>query len=586
MFSKETKLIGKLFYSSFSVFFLSTLTVSLGSLVDGIVIGNTMHTGSIAAYGLVTPLNFAFAIIGSVLNSGSQNACAWALGRGDTEEARKTFSLTCAAGFGVSVAVMLVVLLLSGPIVRALGAEPGTQLFADSQACLIGYALGLPAITGTKLLSSVMHLDSDRGRALISVLTMTVVNIAGDLLCIYVFHGVLSGIALVTSLSYYAGLGVLLLHFFRKNIIFRLSFSGLRWKDLGHIIRRGVPKGVSRITSLFHGVFLNRILVSVAAAAVAGYSVQTSFNYLANAVVMGIAQSMMLLTAIYHGEENRDALHRAMRVSFQAELIFTGALAILVYSFAPQITRLYLGGNLEAYADGIMSLRWYAASLLFHGFNILFADYLQATGRIRPANMVYILEDVVFTVLAVTLLSGTGSAGHVYRGIAAAQLLMFLAIPVFVMIRIRRLLRHQDDFLMLDRDFGVSPEDQIAVSITNMEEVTSLSERLWSFCCEKGMDRRRTYLTSLAAEEMAGNIVSHGFPDGKRHNLDVRAICKNGEMVLTLRDDCRPFDPKERFRYLDSEDPATNIGLRMTMRLAREVSYSSAMKMNNLIIRI
>ena len=586
MFSKESKLIGKLFCSSLSVFFLSTLTASLGSLVDGIVIGNTMHTSSVAAYGLVTPLSFAFAIIGSVLNSGSQNACAWALGRGDTEEARKTFSLTCATGFGVSLVAMLAVLLFSNPIVRALGAEPGTQLFADSQAYLIGYALGLPAITGTKLLSSVMQLDSDRSRALISVITMTVVNVVGDLLCVYVLHGGLAGIALVTSISYYAGLVVLLLHFARKNIIFRLSFSGLRWKDLGSIVRRGMPKGVSRVTSFFHGIFLNRILVGVAATAVAGYSVQASFNYLANAVVMGIAQSMMLLTAIYYGEENRDALRRSVRISFQAELVFTGALAILVYFFAPQITRLYLGSNLEAYTLGIMSLRWYAASLLFHGFNILFADYLQATRRIFPANMVYILEDVVFTVLAVILLSGRDTAGHVYRGMAIAQLLMFLAIPVFVMISNRRPLRNQNDFLMLDKDFGVSPEDQIAVTITSMEEVTSLSERLWSFCSEKGMDKHHTYMTSLAVEEMAGNVVSYGFSDGKPHSLDVRVISKDGEMVLTMRDDCRPFDPKERFQYLDSEDPAANIGLRMIMRLAKEVSYSSAMKMNNLIIRI
>ena len=52
------------------------MTTTLGSLVDGIVIGNTMNTNSVAAYGLATPLSFAFAIIGSVLNSGSQNACA------------------------------------------------------------------------------------------------------------------------------------------------------------------------------------------------------------------------------------------------------------------------------------------------------------------------------------------------------------------------------------------------------------------------------------------------------------------------------------------------------------------------------
>ena len=48
------------------------LTFSLGSLVDGLVIGNTMKTNAVAAFGLINPLNFIFAIIVSVLNSGSE----------------------------------------------------------------------------------------------------------------------------------------------------------------------------------------------------------------------------------------------------------------------------------------------------------------------------------------------------------------------------------------------------------------------------------------------------------------------------------------------------------------------------------
>ncbi len=48
------------------------LTSSLGSLVDGLVIGNTMKTNAVAAFGLINPLNFIFAIIGSVPDRGRQ----------------------------------------------------------------------------------------------------------------------------------------------------------------------------------------------------------------------------------------------------------------------------------------------------------------------------------------------------------------------------------------------------------------------------------------------------------------------------------------------------------------------------------
>ena len=74
------------------------LTSSLGSLVDGLVIGNTMKTNAVAAFGLINPLNFIFAIIGSVLNSGSTNACARALGKNEPDRARAMFSVTSLAG--------------------------------------------------------------------------------------------------------------------------------------------------------------------------------------------------------------------------------------------------------------------------------------------------------------------------------------------------------------------------------------------------------------------------------------------------------------------------------------------------------
>ena len=86
------KLIRYLFICSFSTFFLSMLTSSLGSLVDGLVIGNTMKTNAVAAFGLINPLNFIFAIIGSVLNSGSTNACARALGKNEPDRARAMFT--------------------------------------------------------------------------------------------------------------------------------------------------------------------------------------------------------------------------------------------------------------------------------------------------------------------------------------------------------------------------------------------------------------------------------------------------------------------------------------------------------------
>ncbi len=88
-------------------------------------------------------------------------------------------------------------------------------------------------------------------------------------------------------------------------------------------------------------------------------------------------------------------------------------------------------------------------------------------------------------------------------------------------------------------------------------------------------------------EEMAGNIVQHGFPkDRRRHTIDVRAVHKNGSLILRIKDDCIPFDPAEKQRMAEAEDPTKNIGVRMIFRMASDVQYRNTFGLNVLTIRV
>ena len=298
---------------------------------------------------------------------------------------------------------MALIVVLIDPITILLGAENGTEMFVNAKEYLLFYVLGLPAITATKLLSSIMPLDSDRRRIVAATAVMTAVNIAGDLFCVFVLHAGLAEIALVTTVSYYAGALVLMLHFLKKDIIFRFTFRSPDWRSFADLVRTGLPKGVSRVTTSIRGIFINRTAAAIAAVAVAGYSVQSNLNYMTNAVVMGLAQSFMLVMSLYYGEENKDAMKRVARAACQLELMLVGLLSLALLLLAPFIAKLYLGSNADAIPAGTLSVRWYAAGLLFQGFCILFADYLQVTSRVFYANLVYAVEDVVLTAAAVSL---------------------------------------------------------------------------------------------------------------------------------------------------------------------------------------
>ncbi len=147
--------------------------------------------------------------------------------------------------------------------------------------------------------------------------------------------------------------------------------------------------------------------------------------------------------------------------------------------------------------------------------------------------------------------------------------------------------RNTEDLLVLPENFGVEEHERIDISVRNMEEVMTVSRQVSDFCSRRGIDARRAYKASLCMEEMAGNIVSHGFrKDNKDHVIDIRVVHKGNDMLLRIRDDCVPFNPEERNKLTDPADRIKNMGIRMVYSIARDVEYQSVLGMNVLTIRI
>jgi anti-sigma regulatory factor (Ser/Thr protein kinase) len=147
--------------------------------------------------------------------------------------------------------------------------------------------------------------------------------------------------------------------------------------------------------------------------------------------------------------------------------------------------------------------------------------------------------------------------------------------------------KNLDRLLMIPDSFGAPEEDRLDISLHSDEEVVTIAEQVQRFCMEKGLDERKSYLSGLFLEEMAGNIVDHGFTkDKKEHSVDVRVVYKDGDVILRLKDDCIPFDPKQRADIVDPDDITKNFGIRMVYSMAKDITYQNILGLNVLTIRI
>ena len=170
---------------------------------------------------------------------------------------------------------------------------------------------------------------------------------------------------------------------------------------------------------------------------------------------------------------------------------------------------------------------------------------------------------------------------QVINGLIAPAIIFFYAWAVGKKIPVRT-----DRYMLFREDFGVLSENRMELTIHTMEDVVKTSEAVMEFCTRHGIDKKRAYYSGLCMEEMAGNIVDHGFKKGKKHSVDIRVVYKEGDLMLRLRDDGIPFDPREREDLFDPEDITKNIGLRMISRIASSMEYQNMLGLNVLTMHV
>ena len=550
-------------------------------MVDGVVIGQFLGVDSTAAFGIINPLMIAFSIIGAVVSAGARNRFTKLLGAGKTEQARNVFSLACILSTGIATALMLFLIIFSGPVTRALGASGNTaDLLPQARNYLIGISFGLPAMNLVRVLNGFMALDNDRNLPVISSIFLTVSDILMDLAAVLFFH-----------ISYYVALAVLLTHFRKKDIFLRFQFRGLPWDETSAILGKGMPSGVCRLGNTLRCIFMNRMLALIAsAAAIAAYSVHRQADSFFNPVTIGMADTVALLAGILVGEEDRPMMKRLLFTSVQATLVITAGIAALIWILAPQFASLYIKENPEALRLAVTAVRCYAIGMPINGLNLIYLNYFQGIGKSVLASVSGFVCESGLLILSAAAMMPVLGADAVWWAYPVSQFLVMCYYGIVVAVESRRIRIHREGLwnrvLLLPDTFDVSDTDKLDVTITMMDDVMQLTDAVWNFCDAHDCDSTQRNHLVLSVEELAGNVIRHGFADGKPHCIEVRILKKPSGYYCRFRDDCLIFDPVRQVRLLSDEDPTYHIGLRMIATLAKDIQYTCVLKLNNILVKI
>lgn len=591
---KEKKtVLSRMFLNSVIAYMLSDIATVIGPLVDSAIIANYLGVDSVAAVALFSPFLMFIAIIGSIIAGGSRGLYTDLVGKGELDNANFVFTLSCIMAATFSGIVSILGVTFAEQIAVFLGAiGKNSSLKPLLTSYVRGIMIGVSFLSVSKVLNVYMHLDHDSERTVYSLVIMTIANILGDLIVAFVLKGDLFGIALATSVGNLTWFLVLCGHFLRKDRSLRFDFSGIKnlFKYALGILNTGSNAAVMRVTKMFAGLSVNYMLtIYSTTVAIAAYGVQKSVTSLFGCIYLGVADTVWVMSSIFYGEEDRKSLDELQIYATVTGLKITITTCTLIFIFAKFIAGIYIGfGNADALAMGVESVRMLALSLPIYVITFSFANYLISVKKIKQANfyafMLQYGNVVPMAFIFIKLLGGRGA----WISTPFASLFTLGLCIIYI-------ITHREDKnifnvkrLLLKREFGADVKKEMEITADTNLEVCGMSRIALLFCKENNIDEATSNKLALCIEEIGTNIIEHGFKDKQEHTIHMRVVAKDKEIIIRIKDDCKPFNPIERYkmRTKDDSNPTKNIGIRIVMGMCSSVNYICTFNTNNLIMKI
>ena len=556
---------------------------AVNGIVDGLYASNVVGTEAMSAIGLFGPVNHFLYAAGVVLISGSQILYGQYLAK-EKERIRRVFSADILSSFILSLFIVLILIL--GAVTNF------TRVFVDEEIVLnalnsyiCGQAVGIPALLVGQQLFAFLSLENKTKRTMAASVASFAVNCAANHLFVSVFHMGTFGLGLSTSVSMWIFLGILAWPYLRGGAELSFSLREFRSREVLDIVRLGYSGGLPRLFEGIRCLIVNTLILRYAGrAGMSAFAATNSLFAIIWAYPFGLLAVERMLFSISFGEEDRRTLvDTAHIILARAVPIMCAITAVLILLSDPFTKMFYRDTAAPVYNMTLMGFRLLPLCMPLGVCSLSYACWSQVARKRVMSILVPIVDGAVgvvacsFALIPILGMNGLYLA-NILNGFICAVL-----IAVGAWISLRRFPRTVEDLLALPEGFGVARNERLDITVRDVGDAVKVSEQVIDFCAERGVDPRRAYFAGLCLEEMAGNVVLHGFTkDNKKHSLDIRVSLKGDDVIMRLRDNCIAFNPTEQAQA----DEIKNVGIRLAYRIAKEFQYQNILGLNVLMMRI
>ncbi len=573
-------LIRKTFHNYLIITIVTVFSVTVGLLIDGIIIGRILGQSALAAFSFATPFFLLLSTVTAICANGGSIKYVSYIGKGDRERARINFSISVLICFISGIVLSFIAFFYATDMAIFFGASGLTVKYAAD--CIIGLSFGVLPMLFAQLFLVYIRIDNDRYLSTIGVVAMVFVNIIFVYFAAAIFGMGLFGIGLATSISYFVCFVITGVHFLDKSnqLKFCLDISSWNKDEFYEIFSAGFPTALNRGCQTLKNFSLNHLLIVIAGTtAVSALSIQTSVYQLLIAIATGYGLTVAMMCGIFFGEKDIRAIKDTITIAIRSGLIVSFIVTILLIILAEPVTMLFMNSSSVDIDLSIRGLQLFALSLPSTVFSVTLLYFYQCSKNNYYANIIALTRGFLYITLISYAFAPIFGIDIVWLSFLLGDIFAVLTICLLIRKNTGQFPRTINELLMLPESNTI-PGQVLDISIKNdINQVMDLVNHISEFCEQYSTDKEKISRLAICIEEMAGNIVKFAFNDKKEHYIDIRIIIEDDMITFRMRDNGKKFNPL-------TDSRGEHYGLRLVQIMAKSIDYRNSIGLNNLIIVI
>ena len=451
-----TERIGRLMRQYAVPCIVSLLVGALYNIVDQIFIANASYLGSYgnAANTVVFPLTVVALAIAVMAGDGCCAFVSMALGRNETEKAKRSVGNAVVLSVVSSLVLTAVYLVFADSIIAMFGGTVNEETFRHSREYFFYITLGIPFYMFGQAMNPIIRADGNPRFAMISTLAGAVINIILDPIFIFLFQWGMMGAAVATVLGQVFTAILAVWYLLHMKIIRPASGDyALRWNICGRMLTLGITSFLSQISLVASMAAINNMLrkygaldavfgqAQYAQIPMAVVGIVMKFFQIVISIVVGMAAGCIPIVGYNMGAEKRLRVRALFIRLLTAEALVGAAALVLAEGFPWQLIAIFGAANESSYYTdfAIRAFRIYLCMMVPACVNKACFIFLQAVGKALASTLLSMVREVVFGVgFALLLPVFFGLVGVLYS-MPVSDILTFVLSAVIIVKTCREL---------------------------------------------------------------------------------------------------------------------------------------------------